>query len=129
MNLLKTGSCLAVFVVAFVLLSVNSAADVQVLTENELSSFVGGCLCKGSSTSHSCTSCVRTGVNTSKCCDTGSTSIKKCISGLPDGCTMSGSVSCGERTYYWDDNEDCLGFHSSSSAGCSVKTASGNPCE
>jgi hypothetical protein len=108
---------------------VQAATDVQILSTADLSAFVGAHSCKSTTSSNAgCTECKKTGTNkSSKCTDGSDYTRRTCVTGDPDGCTMSGSLTCSSYTDTWN-NEDCSGEHTRIMTGCHVTAASGDEC-
>ena len=112
-------------------LTLNLSADVQSLTYNELSSYVGACLCKSSSTpSAECTTCTPDDGSSWRCRGGGPYTKRICVTGTPDGCDPDGSsLKCDSVKWVWDGNEDCDGDYEIETTDCYKDTAKGELCD
>jgi len=132
---MKALLCAAVILVVGAALIMSQATAnegyVQAMGSMELQTYVGGCgMCKGPLQNAGCLSeCVKTGTNTSAICYAGSEEIRKCQSGVPNDCNMSGSVTCSSKKWVSETNEDCQSPRTLVIEDCKKATASGTVCQ
>lgn len=120
---MKTLVSIVAVAVVVVAVTMGSVSDAQLLSNGQMSSFVGACCKESGNSGPNCnTICYDIGSNTSMMPLLDSKS-KICLEGAPDGCAMTGNMTCASdilKCDHWDGNNECADFPDRSNVKCGV---------
>ena len=136
MRNIKTPKFIAIFAIVFGAFSTfyffTETSDAQLLSDNELSNYVGAISCCKSKSIYpsGCLDCQTDGDTSFRCTSGSGFKRTHCINGTPDGCLEDeGWLSCSAKQRWWEGNDNCNGEYQEFEEQCTQDDSLGPSCD